>query len=122
MSGFLFKAYFMNIINSATKFLKILLDDNYITKETSLSAISTLEMIKDSIPNIPMPRIGPGPDGMVGLTWESCKYHINIEIMEKSPYVEVYIENIGSDIYTEEHDYIRLKAIILIKQIMEKYT
>ncbi len=83
-------------------FLWLLVDDGYIGRAVAEEAAKQLQVIFREIPGLGAPRIGAGPDGMVGLTWENAAHHVNIEIFSDG-HVEFFSEDLGSgDLWGEE--------------------
>lgn len=55
------------------------------------------------LPGLPIPRIAPGPDGMVGMTWESGPHHVNVEVFSDG-HVEFFYEHSETgELWDEEH-------------------
>lgn len=68
-----------------------------LTDEIHVSVIDTgvglLKFIYNVIPKIPMPSIGVGPDGMIGMTWQTNEKHLNIEVYPDL-HLELFFENL----------------------------
>lgn len=63
-------------------FLNKLIDEGHINDRTASLASNLLNHIYTQLPTLGMPRIGAGPDGMVGFTWENQELHVNIEVSQ----------------------------------------
>jgi len=83
------------------EFLKYLYNIGEISLPVANLANNLLDTIFREIPELNPPRIGPGPDGMVGLTWDSLNYHVNIEVFQNG-HVEFFSENLKSNEMLEE--------------------
>lgn len=79
----------------AIAFLERLQDEGHIDALVVDVASKVLKTVFHEFPKAPVPRIGPGPDGMVGMTWQNTDYHVSIEISSDGR-VEFFSEDLKS--------------------------
>lgn len=70
-------------------YFRQLMEDGHIDARMSIRAQKLLNLISDCA----VPRIAPGPDGMLGMTWENSELHLNIELFPDGT-AEVFCEEL----------------------------
>lgn len=76
-----------------TAFIAALVAEGHISTTVARQAEFCLRQVLEKLPSLPVPRIAPGPDGMVGMTWESGSHHLNVEVFPAGR-IEVFYEHL----------------------------
>lgn len=91
----------LSLILEAHRFLTFLKKEELIGEDVLVRSVQVLFSIFFEIPQLRMPRIGAGPDGMVGFTWQNQKRHVSIEVFSDGR-VEFFSEDLESGELSEE--------------------
>lgn len=66
-----------------------------ISQETALRGRTLLHLVSSSLPHLFTPVVGPGPDGVLGMTWETDAHHVSLEVFPDG-HLEVFHEDLGT--------------------------
>ncbi len=80
---------------AAKSFLRTLTDEEHTTAAIANNAATLLSEIFNVAPDLDPPRIAPGFDGLVGMTWQNDAYHLNVEVFSDGR-VEFFFEDLKS--------------------------
>lgn len=69
-------------------YLQQLVEDGHIDVRMSIRADKLMNLLDTRTP-----RIAPGPDGMLGMTWENSEVHLNIEMFPDGR-IEIFSEEL----------------------------
>ncbi len=98
---------------AAQGFLHTLAREDHISTTVADQAGRFLREVFVKLPGLPVPRIAPGPDGMVGMTWESGPHHVNVEVFSDG-HVEFFYEHSETgELWDEEHPMTAVTAPLL---------
>lgn len=61
----------------------------------AVRCVQILGHLRAGVPDLPVPTLAPGPDGMVGMTWDTDRDHLNLEVFPDG-HVEVFHEDLVS--------------------------
>ena len=67
--------------------------DEPIAASVEARALAFLRAVYAALPNLPPPTIGQGNDGLVGMTWEGERDHVNVEVFADN-HVEFFHEEL----------------------------
>lgn len=81
----------------ASAFMKDLADpskgEQLVSQETAQRGQALLNYICATLPRLFTPVVGPGPDGVLGMTWETEHHHLNLELFPDG-HLEVFHEDL----------------------------
>jgi hypothetical protein len=80
-------------LKAAEDFLRGLDDES--PPEVVEQAITLLRRLRRSIPDLRIPTIAQGPDGLVGMTWENSARHVNVQV-HRDHRLEFFAEDLES--------------------------
>lgn len=89
------------MLAEARQFLRTLTNEEHITAAAETNASQMLREIFRASPGLGRPRIAPGFDGLVGMTWQNDAYHVNVEVFSDG-HVEFFFEDLRSGELWEE--------------------
>jgi hypothetical protein len=78
-----------------------LVKDGWVSTKTAVKVVQIFHKLLKHIPKIQMPTVAPGPDGVVGLTWQDTKNYLNLEIFEDC-HIEMFHEDLISGLLWSE--------------------
>lgn len=64
-----------------------------VSEATALRARTLLHQVSSRLPQLFTPVVGPGPDGVLGMTWETDAHHFNLEVFPDG-HLEVFHEDL----------------------------
>jgi len=74
-----------------------------ISEDVAERAMVLLADLRQVLPGLDVPTLAPGPDGLLGMTWENARYHVNIEVLADGS-VEYFGEDLISHaLWSEDH-------------------
>ncbi len=88
-------------LSKSKEFLEYLHAEEMISLPVIIQTSRLLDTIFHEVPGLSSPRIGVGPGGMVGLSWDGNQHHMNIEVFPDG-HIEFFSEDLASKELWEE--------------------
>lgn len=80
-------------LESTVTYIESLVTDGHIPEASGARGITAICRAHHGFPNLPIPTVGPGPDGILGITWRDDDHYLNVEIFPDGRN-EVYTEHL----------------------------
>lgn len=87
-------------------------DEEAVPAASAKVALGYLRSLRQRVVGLNVPTISPGPDGLVGMTWDDGVRHVNIEILPSGG-VEFFGEGFTPRTWSEEHRVARVTDQLL---------
>ena len=98
----------------AANFLRSLVGSE-VPSAVAEQAIVILERVRAQLRSVGIPTIAPAPDGLVGMTWESAREHVNVQVLPDRR-VEYFAEDLNTGaLWSDESDWGTLSPELIAK-------